>query len=83
MNWDIKLCGPGMRSGPGSRWERDEYDQNTVYEVLNGLIEIFFFSNQRGDRKRKGDRKLIRDKFYNRGDFQTRVQYMANSGSKT
>ena len=50
MNWDIKLCESGMRSGPGSRWEGDEYDQTAVYEILNELIEILF---QRGDRKRK------------------------------
>lgn len=50
-----------MRSGPGSRWRGDEYDQTAVYEILNELIEILF---QWGDRKRK---KLFTDKFYIRG----------------
>lgn len=40
MNWDIKLCGSGNEEWT---WGGDEYDQNTVYEILNGLIEIFFF----------------------------------------
>lgn len=48
MNWDIKLCGSGMRSEPGSGWGGDEYDQTAVYEILNELIEILFFFKSKG-----------------------------------